>query len=51
MSPKTLSERTSLLERLEVFLATQPDTRGRVEIEFPYRTQAWHCQLNEMGPS
>jgi ubiquinone/menaquinone biosynthesis C-methylase UbiE len=45
------SERTSLLERLEVFLATQPDTRARVEIEFPYRTQAWHCQLNEMGPS
>jgi SAM-dependent methyltransferase len=39
-------ERSSLLERLEVFLATQPDTRGRVQIEFPYRTQAWHCQLH-----
>jgi SAM-dependent methyltransferase len=45
------SERTGLLDRLQVFLATQPDTRGRVEIEFPYRTQAWHCQLREMGPS
>jgi SAM-dependent methyltransferase len=45
------SERAGLLERLEVFLASQPDTRGRVEIEFPYRTQAWHCQLHEMGPS
>ncbi len=44
-------ERTGLLERLEVFLATQPDTRGRLENEFPYRTQAWHCQLHEMGPS
>lgn len=45
------SERTGLLDRLQMFLATQPDTRGRVEIEFPYRTQAWHCQLREMGPS
>jgi hypothetical protein len=39
------SERTNLVERIEVLLATQPDTCGRSDIEFPYRTQAWHCQL------
>lgn len=38
-------ERAELVARIESLLATQPDTHGRVEIEFPYRTQAWHCQL------
>jgi ubiquinone/menaquinone biosynthesis C-methylase UbiE len=45
------SERAELIERIKLLLETQPDTHGRVAIDFPYRTQAWHCQLREMGPS
>lgn len=39
------SERSELMGRIERLLETQPDTRDRAEIEFPYRTQAWHCRL------
>jgi hypothetical protein len=39
------AERDGLMERVKVLLTVQPDTRGRVEIEFPYRTHAYHCQV------
>jgi len=39
------AERDTLMARVELLLTAQPDTRGRVEIEFPYRTHAYHCQV------
>ncbi|MBS0418184.1 MAG: methyltransferase domain-containing protein [Proteobacteria bacterium] len=39
------AERDGLMERIRLLLTVQPDTRGRVEIEFPYRTHAYHCKV------
>lgn len=37
------SERTAVLERVRALLASSPATRGRRDVELPYRTDVWWC--------
>ncbi|HXV58941.1 MAG TPA: class I SAM-dependent methyltransferase [Gaiellaceae bacterium] len=37
------SERTAVLERVRALLASSPATRGRGELELPYRADVWWC--------
>jgi hypothetical protein len=36
-------ERAAVAERMRGLLASDPDTAGRAEIVFPYRTDVWTC--------